>query len=88
MNILDKFIELNIRRIIREARTIMNVPTEYSEFKKFIKKEHGIYFINFMALKDNKYTVMAKRKTYTYIYLYNTKTDELILKGERKNATT
>ena len=88
MNILDKFIEKNIRKIIINAYKLISYPNKYSEYKKEIKKNYGVYFINFIDLKNGFKTVMVKRKSSTYIYMYKTNTDELILKGERKNVNT
>lgn len=89
MNIFDKFAIKKIDDMIREAFSRKHNVGLLSKYKKEINDEYGIFFLNFIANKSNdEVTVMVKRKTSTYIYSYNYKTDTVILKGERKNVNT
>ena len=52
-----------------------------------INSNYGIFFYNIMKTTNNKvWTIMAKRKSCTYVYSFNSTTKELTLKGERRNA--
>lgn len=54
--------------------------------KKMLNDKYGIYFVNVLKENSGAKTVMIKRTNYTYIYSYSPSTNELILKGERKNV--
>ena len=89
MNVLNKFIIKNMNSTIKLGLAIKNNPIQFRDFKQKINEAYGIFFINYIKTKDsNIYTVMTKRKNYTFIYTYNISDDELILKGERKNVNT
>ena len=62
-------------------------PKEYRDYKQMINSNYGIFFYNIMKTTNNKvWTIMAKRKSCTYVYSFNSTTKELTLKGERRNA--
>lgn len=89
MNVLSKFIIKKMNTTIKLGIALKDKPVLFRDFKQQINKSFGIFFINYIKTKDsNIYTVMTKRKDNTYIYTYNVITDELILKGERKNVNT
>lgn len=89
MNVLSKYIIKKMDAAIKSGIVFKNNPVLFRDFKQQINKLYGIFFINYIKTKDsNIYTVMTKRKDNTYIYTYNLNTDELILKGERKNVNT
>lgn len=89
MNVLSKFIINKMNTTIKSGIALKDNPVLFRDFKQQINKSFGIFFINYIKTKDsNIYTVMTKRKDNTYVYAYNVKTDELILKGERKNVNT
>lgn len=92
MNILHGFasrvVMRNINNVIVQAMRVKDDAMTYAKFKKHINNEYGIFFINFLPGKDRNYTVMIKRAGYTYIYDVNLRTNEITLKGERRNANT
>lgn len=89
MNVLNRMIIKKIDIAIKSGIAYKDNPILFRDFKKSLNKLYGIFFINYIKTKDsNIYTVMIKRKEFTYIYTYNLSTNELILKGERKNANT
>lgn len=89
MNVLNRIIIKKMDMSIKLGIAYKDNPILFRDFKKSLNKLYGIFFINYIKTKDsNIYTVMIKRKEFTYIYSYNLSTDELILKGERKNVNT
>ena len=89
MNVLDKYIIRRMNMVLMEGLEHKNCPSRFSEYKRRLNNEYGIFFYNIMKTNDkNVYTIMAKRKNATYIYSLNIETKELTLKGERKNANT
>lgn len=89
MNVLSNHIIKRMETMIKLGATLKSNPVYFREFKQKINNVFGIFFINYIKTKDsNIYTVMTKRNDYSYVYTYNIATDELILKGERKNANT
>lgn len=89
MNVLNNFIIRKMDTMIKLGCTLKENPMMFRDFKQKINNVYGIFFINYIKTKDsNIYTVMTKRNNYSYVYTYNIVTDELILKGERKNANS
>lgn len=89
MNILDKHIILKLNKLLIEGFHAKDNPLEYKKYKQRLNLSYGIFFYNIMKTTNREiWTIMAKRKAYTYIYSYNSTTNELSLKGERKNACT
>jgi len=89
MNVLDKHTVLKFKTTIIEGFEVKDNPIEFKKYKQKINIDHGIFFYNIMKTTNKKvWTIMAKRKTSTYIYSFNSETKELKLKGERKNACT
>lgn len=89
MNIIDKFIVRQLEKLIKDGVEIRNDPPRFREYKQILNNKFGIFFYNVMKTNDRDvFTIMAKRKTATYIYSYNITTNDLILKGERRNVNT
>lgn len=87
MDILDKHMVMRMNNIIIEGFSVKDSPVEYKLYKQRINANQGIFFYNIIKTSNKEiWTIMAKRKTCTYIYSFNSVTKELILKGERKNA--
>lgn len=89
MDILDKHIVLRLNNVIINGFEKKDNPKEYRDYKQMINSNYGIFFYNIMKTTNNKvWTIMAKRKSCTYVYSFNSTTKELTLKGERRNACT
>ena len=89
MNVLDKYIIRRMNNSIIEGFNCKNSPQQFAEYKRKINNEYGIFFYNIMKTNNRDvYTIMAKRKSATYRYSLNISTKELILKGERRNASS
>lgn len=87
MDILDKHIVLRLNNVIINGFEKKDNPKEYRDYKQMINSNYGIFFYNIMKTTNNKvWTIMAKRKSCTYVYSFNSTTKELTLKGERRNA--
>lgn len=89
MDILDKHIVMRLNNTIIAGFDVKDSPVAYKLYKQRINANYGIFFYNIMKTSNKEvWTIMAKRKTHTYIYSFNSVTKELILKGERRNACT
>lgn len=87
MDILDKHMVLKLHNLIIEGFDVKDNPMQFKLYKQKINSSFGIFFYNIIKTANKEvWTIMAKRKTYTYIYSFNSTTRELTLKGERRNA--
>lgn len=89
MDVLDKHMVLKLKNLIIEGFNVKDYPVKFKSYKQKINSSYGIFFYNIIKTANKEmWTIIAKRKSYTYIYSFNSTTQELILKGERKNACT
>ena len=87
MDILDKHMVLRLNSLMIAGFEVKDNPMQFKLYKQSMNSNYGIFFYNIMKTANKEvWTIMAKRKTYTYIYSFNSTTKELTLKGERRNA--
>lgn len=90
MDIIIKFMEYRIKDDIFKFLTNRDLMSKdhrvVESAKKQLRSNCGVIFINVMKPDNGIYKVMAKTKTTTLVYEYNSNTEELIVKGDRKNV--
>lgn len=93
MDIINRLLEYKIKDNILQLlvnKSLMSRDHKTVEAaKKELRSNSGVIFINVMApSKEGLYKVMAKTKTTIFVYEYNSRTEELIMKGERRNVVS
>lgn len=90
MDIIDKLSEYKMTEIIlsliKDKSLTSKNHKEVEQAKSYLRANCGIIYINVMKSINNVYQVMARTKTTTLVYEYNSITEELIIKGERRNV--
>lgn len=88
MDMIDRLLELTLKDNVYEVlpSLLSNNTNLISVAKKTLRETCGIIFVQIMQNSREKCMIMIKTKNTSFIYEYNKLTDELNMKGERKNA--
>lgn len=94
MDIIERINELKIKDTLKEVLITgvffsknKNVQ-EIQKVKTQLREKCGIVFVNVIAQTSTNASIMIKTNNLKYIYDYNKLTEELTIKGERKNVNT
>lgn len=88
MDMIDRLLELTLKDNVYEVlpSLLSNNANLISVAKKTLRETCDIIFVQIMQNSREKCMIMIKTKNTSFIYEYNKLTDELNMKGERKNA--
>lgn len=90
MDMIDRLLELTLKDNVYEVipQLLSNNTKLISEAKKSLRESCGIIFVQVMQNNRESCMIMIKTKNTSFIYEYNKLTEELNMKGERKNVNT
>lgn len=90
MDMIDRLLELTLKDNVYESipALLSNNITLISTAKKKLRETCGIIFVQVMQNTRESCMIMIKTKNTSFIYEYDKLTEELNMKGERRNVNT
>lgn len=90
MDMIDRLLELTLKDNVYESipDLLSNNTALISKAKKMLRETCGIIFVQVMQNNRNNCMIMIKTQHTSFIYEYDKLTEELNIKGERKNANS